>query len=164
MSPAVVGGLKSPPSYVTSPTSASSLSSSGRLKSAPSYAQIGHAASAAGTTKTNGGGGLKAPPSYAQNGVGAVAPLTPTPIYNSTAPMKAAQSPVAMFDPYAKDAPSPPKQPPALLIGNLFETGTNTVATGQALHKLSEEDGQRSRLHFGRRSSTKRMQDQAGLV
>ena len=155
-------GLKSPPSYSTgSPATAGlkapplySSSPANGMKPPPAYAN----------TPTNG---LKSPQVYASspaNGLTsphsyAVSPMTPTPNYtNATPTNKTAQSPVAMFDPYAKHAPSPaPKQ-------NQEATAALSESTGQGLNKLKEDDGQRARISFGRRSRTKKMQDKAGLV
>ena len=155
--PAVAGaaGLKSPPPYSSAPTYSSSPVNG--MKPPPAYPNTpvnGRTTPQHAAYASSPANGLTSPQSYATS------PMTPTPNYANGTPNnnKAAQSPVAMFDPYAKDAPNPaPKQ-------NQKTTDASPESTGQALHKLKEDDGQRARLHFGRRSSTKKMQDKAGLV
>jgi hypothetical protein len=107
------------------------------LKAAPTYASASNAA-----TST---------PSYAAAGTsGNLTPPSTSPIPNSA----------AMFDPYSKDAPAPaagrPKRadsPPTPPTSNLKKMGHAKEAGSS---KLSSR--------FKRSSSTKKMQDKAGLV
>jgi hypothetical protein len=178
----VIAGLKSPPIYSSPPPAAN-------LKSPPNYAAGSPAAAAAPPQN-----GLKSPPTYSQKSPPSYAlksppnyttsqagdpsgvvvqvspyaamattspPDTPSPNYSGN-DSKAPLSPVpAMFDPYAKDSAS------ALPQYRQTKTSTQhppTESTGIPLNKMNEDENVKARRPFGRKQSSKKMQDKAGLV
>ena len=101
----------------------------------------------------------KAPPVYDS------APLTPTQTYESKGSMgKTPLSPAQMFDPYSPLAPDQAK-PKVQMPNEQQEEGGEKDGPGLQKMKPDPPEGRASsRLHFGRRQSTKRMQDKAGVV
>jgi hypothetical protein len=67
-----------------------------------------------------------------------------------------------MFDPYAKDSPAATKA-----LANNAPQPAQRQDSGPTLHKMDEAPANQinaARLSFGKRTSTKKMQDKAGLV
>ena len=135
--PAKSNNTNLPPSSTLLDISSASQYAAAPSAAAAAAAAASHSANEATTT-------LKAPPS---NG-------STTLPNSSNSPMR---SPVAMFDPYAKDSPAVMKPAPQ----------PAKQQDGHALQKMDETPANNlngSRLSFGKRTSTKKIQDKAGLV
>ena len=106
------------------------------------------AAAPSSANRTNAPTSRKAPPAYS---------LKSPPNSSDQTPNN--KSPVAMFDPYSQAAPKVPKPAPQ----------TQREDSGPKLKKMEDASSKHEmngggRLSFGKRTSTKKMQDQAGVV